>query len=156
MDTASQPPLDGAPSGYRGRVRRVTVLATAGILLLAIVAVAGLWMLRTPAGHVFFSADPYDRQNGGCQFGTPVASMSSTRPFYMIAFFTDALARGDDYSLTITRDGVTYRDSGKLSADAKFQCYVEQDALGPLDPGVYRFTFTHGDKVEAEGSITIR
>jgi hypothetical protein len=168
MDTASQPPVEGADSapaelgspgvasGHHGLVRRVTVLATAGILLVAIVVAAGLWMMRTPAGHVYFSTDPYDQQSGRCQFGVPIASTSPTRPFYMIAFFADALARGDDYSLAITRDGATYRDSGKLSADSKFQCYVEQDALGPLDPGVYRFTFTHGDKVEAEGSITIR
>jgi hypothetical protein len=156
MDTASQPPVEGLPSRYRGLVRRVTVLATAGILLVAIVVAAGIWMLRTPAGHVYFSTDPYDQQGGLCQFGAPITSASSTRPFYMIAFFADALARGDDYSLTITRDGAAYRDSGALSAEAKFQCYVEQDALGPLDPGVYRFTFIHGDRIEAEGSIAIR
>lgn len=139
-----------------GRRRRIMVLAISGVIVAAIVISAGLLILRSPAGHVYFSSDRYDQGGRDCQFGTPITSTTSSRPFYMIAFFSDTLRQGDSYSLAIARDGVAYRDSGEMAADKGFQCYVEQDVLGPLDPGVYRFTFTHAGKVEAEGSLTVR
>ena len=145
----------GSPRGPSRR-RRIMVLATSGAIVVAIVISAGLLLLRSPAGRVYFSSDPYDQAGRGCQFGTPITSTTSARPFYMIAFFSDTLDPGESYSLAITRDGAAYRDSGEMAADKGFQCYVEQDALGPLDPGVYRFTFTHAGKVEAEGSLTVR
>jgi hypothetical protein len=163
MDPASTSPVDGAEAtiaesrhGSAGLVRRVSVVATAGLLLVAAILVAGTLLLRSPAGHVYFSGDPYDQASGRCGFAAPVTTIDAARPFYMIAFFNDTLAPGNAYTLTITRDGAPFRDSGEQTATARFQCYVEQDALGPLDPGIYEFTFTHAGRVEAEGSLTIR
>jgi hypothetical protein len=163
MEPDSPPPDEGAeaiaagPSrGRSGTVRRISVVVIAALVLVAAIVVAGTLLLRSPAGHVYFSADPYDQASGKCQFAAPMTTADAAQPFYMIAFFSDTLAAGDSYSLAITRDGAAVRDSGELTATAKFQCYVEAEALGPLDPGLYEFTFTHAGKVEAAGSITVR
>jgi hypothetical protein len=163
MDPASPPPIDGAdadlaePSRERpGLTRRISVIGTAALLLVAVIVVAGTLLLHSPAGRVYFSGDPYEQASGTCQFAAPITTADAARPFYMIAFFNDTMAPGDSYSLAITRDGAIVRDSGELTATSKFQCYVEAEAIGPLDAGIYEFTFSHDGKVEAEGSITIR
>jgi len=173
MDQVTRPLPDGltraldgglpdGPGGSRDssvalrRSHRLALVATSALVVVAIAASAALVRLRSPAGHVYFSASAYDQSSGRCQFTAPITAASSTETVWLIAYFDDTVAAGSTYSLAITRDGAAYRSTGQLQAAQAFQCYVEQGAIGPLDPGVYRFTFSHDGKVEADGSITIR
>jgi hypothetical protein len=170
MDLHS-PPLGeaAAPESQGMRLRQLTPqarprspwrgpVAILGVAVAAVVVVvaSAFMLLRPSTGIVSFSRSAFDQGSGACQFASPITSASTSDSFYMIAFFNDTLAVHDTYALGITKDGVPFRQSGNLTADTRFQCYVEADALGPLAAGVYDFTFTHNGTVEAAGSITIR
>ena len=111
--------------------------------------------INSPAGHVYFSKTAYDQGSNTCQFSSPIDTAATTDSFYMIAAFNDTLEVGDSYTLTATKDGQPY-GSQDATADTKFNCYIEKGPLGPLAAGTYKFTFTHGGKTEAEGTMTVK
>jgi hypothetical protein len=144
----------GPPPAKRGGRLKYVVIAVFAV----IVIVAGLFVvavLNSPAGHVYFSKTAYDQNSSSCQFGSSVTTVSTSESFYMIAAFNDTLDKPDAYSLDVVKDG-TPQGTTKATASAKFNCYIEQNAMGPLPAGVYKFTFKHNDKIEAEGTLTIK
>ncbi len=137
-----------------GRVKYVVIAVFA-----VIVIVAGLFVvlnLTSPAGHVYFSKSAYDQSSSTCQFGAPVTSVSTTDSLYMIAAFNDTLDVSDTYSLDVVKDGAPLGAPTNATAETKFNCYIEQNVMGPLPAGVYKFTFKHNDKIEAEGTLTVK
>lgn len=127
-------------------------------VIAAVVVIGGLVILanlRSGAGVVYFSKTAYDQSSQTCQFSTPVTTLSTADPVFMIASFNDTLQPQDTYTLEVSEDGKA-PDTTTATADKKFNCYVEQTALGPLPAGTYKFTFRHNDKVEAEGTLTIK
>ena len=137
------------PAQRRGRTKYMVIAVFA-----VIVIVAGLFVvlnLTSPAGHVYFSKSAYDQSSSTCQFGSPVTSVSTTDSLYMIAAFNDTLDVSDTYSLDVVKDGAPLGAPTNATAETKFNCYIEQNVMGPLPAGVYKFTFKHNDKIEAEG-----
>ena len=145
----------GQPTARSGvRVKYVVIAVFA-----VIVIVAGLFVvlnLTSPAGHVYFSKSAYDQSSSTCQFGAPVTSVSTTDILYMIAAFNDTLDVSDTYSLDVVKDGAPLGAPTNATAETKFNCYIEQNVMGPLPAGVYKFTFKHNDKIEAEGTLTVK
>jgi hypothetical protein len=154
----AMPPAALAPapasekSSRRGKLV-VIVIVAAAIVIASFVVVA---TLRSPAGNVYFSRTAYDTSNGTCQFDSPVTTVSTSDRVYLIAAFNDAMQAQDNYTLEILKDGASIGRPATKTADAKFNCYVEQSSLGPLSAGVYRFTFKHNDKIEAEGTLVVK
>jgi hypothetical protein len=144
----------GPPPAKRGGRLKYVVIAVFAV----IVIVAGLFVvltLNSPAGHVYFSKSAYDQSSSSCEFGSPVTTVSTSESFYMIAAFNDTLDTPDTYSLEVVKDGAPQGTTNAV-ATTKFNCYMEQNAMGPLPAGVYKFTFKHNDKIEAEGTLTIK
>ncbi|HJX67526.1 MAG TPA: hypothetical protein VJ258_02240 [Candidatus Limnocylindrales bacterium] len=149
-----QPPSWGPPpSKRRGRLKYVVIAVFAVIVIIAGLFVVAI--LNSPAGHVYFSKSAYDQSSNTCQFGSPVTTVSTTESFYMIAAFNDTLDAPDTYSLEVAKDGAPEGTTNAI-ATTKFNCYMEQNVMGPLPAGVYKFTFKHNDKIEAEGTLTIK
>jgi hypothetical protein len=149
------PPTGWGPSPARsgGRTKYVVIAVFA-----VIVIIAGLFVvanLNSPAGHVYFSKTAYDQSSNTCEFGSPVTTGSTSESFYMIAAFNDTLEAQDAYSLEVAKDGVS-ESTTNVTATKKFNCYMEQNAMGPLSAGLYKFTFKHNDKIEAEGTLTVK
>ena len=144
----------GPPPAKRGgRVKYVVIAVFAVIVLIAGLVVVAI--LNPPDGHVYFSKSAYDQNSKTCEFGSPVTSVSTTDSFYMIAIFKDTLEAQDTYSLEVFKDGVS-EGTTNATASTKFNCYMEQNVMGPLPAGVYKFTFKHNDKIEAEGTLTVK
>ena len=152
--TESEPPgsLELPATGRRGRILFAIVGAVAAFVIVA--SILAVTLLSSSTGRVFFSRTAYDQGSKTCQFGSPISGASTADQFYMIASFSDTMDAKATFSLAITRDGVPF-EKGDATIGSGFNCYVEADALGPLGTGVYKFTFTHDGKVEAEGSITV-
>jgi hypothetical protein len=144
----------GPPPAKRGgRVKYVVIAVFAVIVLIAGLVVVAI--LNSPAGHVYFSKTAYDQSSNTCEFGSPVTTVSTTESFYMIAAFNDTLEAPDAYSLEVVKDGAP-EGTTNATASTKFNCYMEQNVMGPLPAGVYKFTFKHNDKIEAEGTLTVK
>jgi hypothetical protein len=127
-------------------------------VVVAVIVIGGLVVLanlRTGAGNVYFSKTAYDETSSTCEFPSAVTSVSTTDSVFMIANFNDTLQAQDTYSLEVFKDGVS-NGTTNATADTKFNCYIEKASLGPLPAGVYKFTFKHNDKVEAEGTLTVK
>jgi hypothetical protein len=142
-----------APAKWGGRAKYVVIAVFAVIVIIAGVVV--VVTLRSAAGNVYFSKSTYDTSLGTCQFDSPVTTVSTSDPVYLVAAFNDALKAQDDYTLEILKDGVSLNTTSE-KASTSFSCYVEQNSLGPLSAGVYTFTFKHNDKIEAEGTLTVK
>ena len=138
-------------SGGRGKFVIIAVVA-ALIVIGGLVIVANL---RSGAGTVYFSKTAYDQGSDTCKFSSPVTTLSTTDSVYMIASFNDTLQPQDTYTLEVSENGAP-PNTTNATADTKFNCYVEKTALGPLPAGTYKFTFKHNDKVEAEGTLTVK
>jgi len=166
------PPLPGAPAGAPpqwgatpppgwvppptksgGRAKYVVIAVFAVVVLIAGVLVVAI--LNNPAGNVYFSKSAYDQSSHTCKFDSPVTTISTTDSIYLIAAFNDTLQPQDTYTLEIFQDGVS-KGTTNATADTKFNCYIEKTAMGPLSAGVYKFTFKHNDKIEAEGTLTVK
>ncbi len=127
-------------------------------VVVAVIVIGGLVLLanlRTGAGNVYFSKTAYDDTSTTCEFPSAVTTASTTDSVYMIANFNDTLQAQDTYSLEVFKDGAS-NGTMNATADTKFNCYIEKAPLGPLPAGVYKFTFKHNDKVEAEGTLTVK
>ncbi len=146
-------PPSGATSRLGWRARLVVIAVFAGATLAACVIV--LATLHSSTGNVYFSKTAYDTSSGTCQFNSPVNTVSSSDPVYLVAVFNDTIQAQDNYTLEVARNGVSLGTSN-VTADAKFSCYIEQTSVGPLSPGVYVFTFRHNDTIEAEGTLNVK
>jgi hypothetical protein len=113
-------------------------------------------VLGQDAGKVQFSAAAYDQTNATCHMDNPITTANANDKVYMIAAFRDTLEGGQQFTLTVTKDGQPYGQPVTSSLPTKFNCYIEQQAMAPTDPGAYKFTFTLDGKVEAEGTLTIK
>jgi hypothetical protein len=141
------------PTKSGGRAKYVVIAVFAVVVLIAGVLVVAI--LNNPAGNVYFSKSAYDQSSNTCKFDSPVTTISTTDSIYLIAAFNDTLQPQDTYTLEIFQDGVS-KGTTNATADTKFNCYIEKTAMRPSSPGVYKFTFKHNDKIEAEGTLTVK
>jgi len=123
----------------------VVVLAVVGLVVIG---------LNSGVGTVMFSKAAYNT-GSNCKFSEPVTTVTTTDPVYMIAFFKDTMEPSDVMTLNITKDGASFANASD-TADKEFNCYIEQQSIGPLEAGVYKLTFTHNGTVEAEGTLTVK
>ena len=142
-----------APTKSGGRAKYVAVAVFAMIVIIA--SLVAVVTLRSAGGNVYFSKSAYDMSRGTCQFDSPVTTVSTSDPVYIVAAFKDTVKAQDEYTLEILKDGSSLKTVSE-KASSSFGCYVEQGPLGPLSAGVYKFTFKHNDKIEAEGTLTVK
>jgi hypothetical protein len=153
LGTMPPPTWTPPPTKSGGRAKYVVIAVFAVVVLIAgIVAVA---ILNNPAGNVYFSKSAYDQGSKTCKFDSPVTTVSTSDSIYLIAAFNDTLQPQDTYTLEVFQDGVS-KGVTNATADSKFNCYIEKTAMGPLQAGVYKFTFKHNDEIEAEGTLTVK
>jgi hypothetical protein len=155
LDTITPPAWTPPPASSGGRAKYVVIAVFVAVVLIAGLVVGLGQILDNPAGNVYFSKSAYDQGSNTCKFDSPVTTFSTSDSIYLIAAFNDTLQPQDTYTLEIFQDGVS-RGTTNATADAKFNCYIEKTAMGPLSAGVYRFTFKHNDKIEAEGTLTVK
>jgi hypothetical protein len=131
-----------------------------GVVIAIVVVVAigafALAALKGDDGKVQFSMTAYDQSSTTCHMDNAITSAGPNDTVYMIAAFQDTLEAGQNFTLTVTKDGQSYGDPITTSLPSKFNCYIEQGGLKPTDVGVYKFTFTKDGKTEAEGTLTIK
>jgi hypothetical protein len=126
------------------------------IVVVIVIAFVGLAALNSDDGKVQFSKTAYDQSKTTCHMDNAITTANAGDSIYMIAAFKDTLDAGQSFTLTVTKDGQNYSDPIPTSLPSQFNCYIEQGALKPTDPGVYKFTFTKDSKVEAEGTLTVK
>jgi len=152
------PPAWGAPApttAAKGGIgKRLIGIVIAVVVVLGIGAVASVVMPGN-SGQVMFSKGSYALGTNTCKFDNPVTELTASDPIYMIARLRDDLQPTDQITLTVTKDGQAYFNN-TIPAGKKFNCYVEEAAVGPLPAGVYRFTLSVGGKTEAEGTLTVK
>jgi hypothetical protein len=151
------PPAWGVPAAApagRGFPRRLLGLVVGIIVVIAIGVVVAV-VLPNNAGKVMFSKGQYAVGSNTCRFNAPVTEVTSSDAFYMIAGLRDDMQPADQLTLTVTKDGKDYY-TNTIPAGEKFNCYVENGSIGPLEPGVYDFKLSRGATVEAEGALTVK
>ena len=149
------PAAGWAPPPVKSGGRRKWLVVGVVVAIVVIIGAVVVANLRTGAGNVYFSKTAYDQSSTVCSFDAPITTASTGDSVYMIANLNDNLQAQDAYTIEVTKDGVSYLTS-PLTADKEFNCYIEKSAVGPLPAGVWKFTITHNNKVEAEGTLTVK
>jgi len=156
-------PPQGAPQGAAawgvqpvksGKSRRIIGIVV-GIAIVVIVAVVASALLNHGGtGNVYFSKTAFDSSSKVCSFSQPITTASASDAIYVIADFKDTVPANSQFSIEAFKDNVS-QGTSSLSIANDFNCYEEQEAVGPLAAGTWRFVFTYNGKTEADGTITI-
>jgi hypothetical protein len=147
-------PPPAAPQG-QSPVMKI-VVAIAGLVLVAGVVIAiGVVAkaMQGPASIVFTTTEP--GLGGTCDdIGDVVDSVTAGTEVWMVINFRGTM---DDSQVivTVNKDG---EDLGTLTYDDNegYGCVVEIEPLSDLEPGEYKFTARVGDRIEAEGTLTVK
>ena len=144
-----------APVAPKKRSRLVGVVIA--VVVVVVLGIAGLVYvgLTSGVGQVTFSMTADNSGNKSCKFASPVTQITTSDKVYLMAYFHDTLQPGDSVTVTVTKDGVAFGDN-TVTVDKTMNCDVEPDAVGPLQAGVYKLTYTHNGTVEAEGTLTVK
>jgi hypothetical protein len=153
--TTPPPGWTPPPPSSGGRTKYLVIAVFVAVVVIAGLVVGLGQILDNPAGHVYFSKSAYDQGSNTCKFDSPVTTISTSDSIYLVAAFNDTLQPQDQYTLEVFLDGVS-KGTTNATADTKFNCYIEKTAMGPLPAGTYKFTFKHNDKIEAEGTLTVK
>ncbi|MGD0122019.1 MAG: hypothetical protein ABSC46_05620 [Candidatus Limnocylindrales bacterium] len=144
-----------APTSNKGGIgKRLIGIVIVVVVVIGIGAVASV-LLPGNSGQVMFSKGSYAVGTNTCKFDSPVTEVTASDPIYMIARLRDDMQPTDQITLTVTKDGQAFF-TNTIPAGKKFNCYIEDGAIGPLSAGVYKFTLSVGGKTEAEGTLTIK
>jgi hypothetical protein len=141
-----------AGPGLQSQIMKIVV----GVAALALI-VGGIMVFRNltsgPASIVFTTTEP--GTGGTCEdIGDLVDSVTAGTEVWMVVNFRDVM---DDSQVVVTvnKDG---EDLGTLTYDDNkgFGCVVEIEPFSDYEPGEYKFTARVGDRIEAEGTLTIK
>ena len=143
-------------SAGSGIVRKLLIVVLGVVAVIIVLGILGMVVLGQDAGKVQFSATAYDQSNATCHMDNPITTASTNGSFYMIAALRDTLEGGQQFTLTVTKDGQSYGQPLTSSLPSKFNCYIEQNPMSLTDPGVYKFTFTLDGKIESEGTLIVK
>jgi hypothetical protein len=124
------------------------VLVAGAVIAIGVVAKA----MQGPASIVFTTTEP--SADFACEVGDKVDSVSSDTEVWIVINFRD---RMDDsrINVTITKDGEDF-DTFYYDDAEGYDCVSGIEPISGLDPGVYKFTAKVGDRIEAEGTLTIK
>ncbi len=147
-------PPPAAPQG-QSPVMKI-VVAIAGLVLVAGVVIAiGVVAkaMQGPASIVFTTTEP--GLSGTCDdIGDLVDSVTADTEVWVVVNFREVM---DDSQVVVTvnKDG---EDLATWTSDDNegFGCLVEIEPLSGLEPGEYKFTARVGDRIEAEGTLTVK
>lgn len=165
LPDASAPPVDPAaipssawissPPPPRGR-SLLSTIATIGAVLIGLVVIAAVIGLNSgyflPRGQILFgTAAGADL----CSVSGETRTVTRTDPVFFAAILKHRMAGSEAIRLTVTRDGLPFFDNEEPADGTEFECYGSRESIGPLEHGVYVFTITHNDDVEATGTLTV-
>jgi arginine deiminase len=131
-------------------------VAVVAIIVVVAIGALGVAVLNSDAGKVQFAKTAYDQSKTTCHMDNVITTANVGDTIYMIAAFKDTLDAGQNFTLTVTKDGQKYGDSTPTSLPTQFNCYIEQTGINLPDSGVYKFAFTKDGKTEAEGTLTVK
>ena len=108
---------------------------------------------RPPKGGVIFgtAAGPVS-----CSVLNPSDVLSSSDPFFFVAYLTDQMDGTKPVTLHVVKDGATLADDVQPATGSSFDCFGNQKPITALPPGAYEFQILLARTVEADGSVTIR
>jgi hypothetical protein len=149
------PPQDWAAPPVASAAKSQIMKIVVGVAAVALV-VGGIMVFRAltagPGAIIFTTTEP--GVDFACNVGDQVDSVSSDTEVWMVINFRD---RMDDsrINVTVTKDGEDF-DAFYYDDAEGYDCISEIEPFSGLEPGVYKFTAEVGDRIEAEGSLTIK
>jgi hypothetical protein len=150
-----RPATDDTPAVGVGGRRRKIGLAGIGLVVVAVAAFFVMAFFNGPAGKVMFSTTPRDQSSRTCVFTSSITTAGVGDDIYVLAAFNETIRLGETFRIEVFKDNASQFKTD-LTAGSDFNCYVETDAMGWRDPGVWKVVFTYQGRIEAEGSITVR
>jgi hypothetical protein len=126
-------------------------------IVVLVVIFGGLFAFKAltdgPASIIFTTTDTSGYT--GCQIKDTVDKVTAGTDVWMVINFKSTMDQSE-VTVSVTKDGEAYDDWSYDVADTeKADCFGDVDPFNDLTPGTYKFTAKRGDKVEAEGTLTV-